>query len=61
MLLSSSVTQELVPLFDVMVDGRFLEEKKNLRLKFRGSENQRVLDVKKSLKKGEAVWCEEFR
>ena len=61
MLLSSSVTQELVPLFDVMVDGRFLEEKKNLRLKFRGSENQRVLDVKKSLKKGEAVWCKEFR
>lgn len=61
MFLSSSVTQELVPLFDVVVDGRFVEEKKNLRLKFRGSENQRVLDVKESLKKGRAVWCEEFR
>ena len=58
---SSSVTQELVPLFDVIVDGRFVEEKRNLRLKFRGSENQRILDVKRSLKKGEAVWCEEFR
>ena len=55
------MTQELVPLFDVIVDGRFVEEKRNLRLKFRGSENQRILDVKRSLKKGEAVWCEEFR
>lgn len=57
----SEVTRELVPLFDVMVDGKFVEEKKNLRLKFRGSENQRILDVKKSLAAGAAVWCEEFR
>ncbi len=58
---SSEVTRELVPLFDVMVDGKFVEEKKNLRLKFRGSENQRILDVRRSLEAGEAVWCEEFR
>lgn len=57
----SEITRELVPLFDVMVDGKFIEEKKNLRLKFRGSENQRILDVKQSLKAGAAVWCEEFR
>lgn len=53
-------TRELVPLFDVMVDGRFVAEKKNLSLKFRGSENQRVLDVKRSLDEGKAVWQEEF-
>lgn len=58
---SLDVTRELVSLFDVMVDGPFIEEKKNLRLKFRGSENQRILDVKRSLKAGAAVWCEEFR
>ena len=42
------VTEELISLFDVLVDGEFIEELKNIRLKFRGSENQRVLDVKKS-------------
>ena len=56
----SQTTRELVPLFDVMVDGRFVAEKKNLSLKFRGSENQRVLDVKRSLDAGKAVWQEEF-
>lgn len=34
---------------DVLVDGRFVEEKKNLRLKFRGSSNQRIIDIQKSL------------
>lgn len=58
---ASEVTRELLPLLDVMVDGKFIEEKKNLRLKFRGSENQRILDMKKSLATKAAVWCEEFR
>lgn len=57
----SEITRELVSLFDVMVDGKFIEEKKNLNLRFRGSENQRILDVKKSLEAGKAVWCEEYR
>lgn len=61
MLPSSQVTRELVPLLDVMVDGKFVAEKKNLRLKFRGSENQRILDVKRSLEAKAAVWCEEYR
>ena len=60
MMPESPVTRELVPLFDVMVDGRFIAEKKNLSLKFRGSENQRVLDVARSLAEGKAVWREEF-
>ena len=42
---------------DVLVDGPFIESKKDLRLKFRGSSNQRILDVKKSIEKGEAVEC----
>lgn len=61
MMEASSVTRELIPLFDVMVDGKFVAEKKNLSLKFRGSENQRVLNVKKSLEEKQAVWMEEFR
>lgn len=60
MMKTSEVTQMLVPLFDVMVDGRFVQAKRNLRLKFRGSENQRILDVAKSLEAEHAVWCEGF-
>ena len=60
MMKESQVTRELVALFDVMVDGKFVEEKKNLSLRFRGSENQRILDVKKSLEEGRAVWAEEL-
>ena len=41
-------TEELISLFDVLVDGEFIEAQKNIRLKFRGSSNQRILDVKKS-------------
>ena len=40
---------------DVLVDGQFIEELKDLRLKFRGSSNQRLIDVQKSLKQGEVV------
>lgn len=61
MMETSAVTRELIPLFDVMVDGKFVAEKKNLSLKFRGSENQRVLNVKKSLEEGRGIWMEEFR
>lgn len=48
-------TQELISLFDVLVDGPYVEELKNIRLKFRGSSNQRVIDVKKTLKTRECV------
>ena len=48
-------TARLLSLIDVLVDGEFVEEKKNLRLAFRGSENQRLIDVKESLRQGRVV------
>ncbi len=46
---------------DVLVDGEFIEAQKNLRLRFRGSENQRVIDVKKSMREKRAVWVDGMR
>ncbi len=48
-------TKELIALFDVLVDGKYVEELKDIRLKFRGSSNQRVIDVRKSLKEKACV------
>ena len=44
---------------DVLVDGRFIEEKKDLNLLFRGSSNQRIILVKPSLEKDEIVLWDE--
>lgn len=49
------VTEELLGLIDVLVDGRFVEDLKDISLKFRGSKNQRIIDVKKTLETGSAV------
>lgn len=46
---------ELIPLCDVLVDGPFIEAKKDLTLPFRGSSNQRIIDIKKSLESGKPV------
>ena len=48
-------TDALLSLIDVLVDGPFVQAKKNLCLKFRGSENQRVIDVPHWRKTGEIV------
>ena len=50
-----SEINELLTLIDVLVDGEFVEAQKNLRLAFRGSENQRLIDVKKSLQAGKTI------
>lgn len=47
--------QEIVEYADVIVDGKFDCTKKNLSLQFRGSSNQRVIDVKETLKKKEVI------
>ena len=46
---------ELLNMVDILVDGRFDISKKDLTLQFRGSSNQRIIDVKKSLAAGEVV------
>ena len=49
------ITDAMIHLIDVLVDGPYVEELRNIRLKFRGSENQRVIDVKKSLRNKECI------
>ncbi|MCD8239740.1 MAG: anaerobic ribonucleoside-triphosphate reductase activating protein [Clostridiales bacterium] len=48
-------TDEILSLLDVLIDGPFVLEKRNISLKFRGSENQRVIDVKETLKTGKVT------
>lgn len=46
---------EVLKMFDVIVDGPFIEEQKDLKLIFRGSRNQRIIDIKKSLDSGKTI------
>ena len=54
-------TDEMLSMIDVLVDGEFKEDLKNIRLKFRGSSNQRVIDVRASLKKNEIIEMEGYK
>ena len=52
-------TKKMLEQIDYLVDGPFVEAKKDITLRFRGSSNQRIIDVKKSLETGEVVLWEE--
>ena len=51
----TDVTDEILDSIDVLVDGPFMIEKKNLMLRFRGSENQRIIDMRETRKTGAVV------
>ena len=55
------ITKEYLSYLDVLVDGPFVMAKKNLSLRFRGSENQRLINVPASLAAGEVVLWEDWQ
>ena len=60
-LLQKEDARPLLEQLDLLVDGPFVLDRKNIELKFRGSDNQRVLDVPASLAANAPVWCEKYR
>lgn len=56
--IEDNTMRKLLELVDVLVDGEFIEEQRDIQIRFRGSRNQRLIDVRKSLEKGEVVLWE---
>lgn len=52
---NDEITKDTLENIDVLVDGRFVQERKNSEIKFRGSDNQRLLDLKNCLKENKIV------
>ena len=58
---NDSATDELLSMLDILVDGRYIDAERNLTLLYRGSENQRVIDMRKTLDEGKVVlWKSDF-
>ncbi len=55
LLTGSQAQKELLETIDILIDGPFLQDQKSLEIAFRGSKNQRILDVPKSLAEGRSV------
>ena len=55
------ITEEFLSYLDVLVDGPFIQAKKNLSLRFRGSENQRLINVPESLHRGEVILWQDWQ
>ena len=51
-------TKRMLDCIDVLVDGKFVEAQKNLQLRFKGSENQRIIDLKKTLSENKTILWE---
>lgn len=56
----TDVTDEMLSYIDILVDGEFVEEKKDLNIRFRGSTNQRIIDVKETLHTGTVILAREY-
>lgn len=55
----SVLRKSIIKLCDVLVDGEYIDDQRDVTLKWRGSSNQRVIDVQKSLKQGKVVlYCD---
>ncbi len=50
-------TKAILSLVDVLVDGKYIEDLRDLRLQFRGSANQRVIDLRKTEQTGQIMWA----
>lgn len=60
-LANSKESRKLLSMCDVLVDGLFVDELKDLKLKFKGSSNQRTIDIKKSLEKNQVCILDGYK